>query len=805
MPNLRSPLTILLLATASFTFAEDITGTVVDAAGKPIPNVKIRSSAYVLADDHRTLKQYIPLKATSDRQGAFKLTNAPAAPSENTPVEIIALLPNGHITTGKLTQNSGKLVLKDAQTTCQVHTEDANGKPLAGATVVIGHFLTTRDGKMPTDRSVIYVGAWPDADLEFTQKTDAKGTATFSNVPVGCTAMIKASKDFLTSSEAEATLTSEAPNSTSLKLAGQASVLSGRVVHDGKPIKGVLVTAQTSQGRRATAKTDADGFYRIPDAIPGITRLSVELGDLSKKWAAKGYSGIYVKPGSELNGLNFAVDDGVLFTGSVLTTGSNKPVPQAHVSVYQEDGQSKEILTGADGQFAVRVSEGDISVNVWQVGARRLERGIQLSATVDAAHNPPVEMRIAEAFILPPVKDFSGTVLDSQGKPVAGATVSNLANTVRTVTDAQGNFQIKGDTAPGTKFIALVGNQISTHPAEVLQNPTANLTIDGKTSAAEGIAIDQDGKPLAGVELTLSAIDGATMTSKSTVTTGSDGKYRFDNLFSGEGYFFLWSKKDGYGPETIQPIKLAPGESKALPDLKIMLADGVIEGDVVDHEGKPAPGLQVSSQVSGSEPVITDDKGHFRLANVPRGKRYIVVFRDRRSAGGQAAQTGETNVQIKLNPPVKLEAGVVFQDRAGQKAPPVQIQQWLTAAKVDLTALKGKVVLIDFWAIWCKPCIEGLPHVNDLAKQYSAKGLVVIGIHAPGTPIDKILAFLKDKSLTYANALDSSKDSTFGATHKAYGPKGIPHMVLIDQNGQIIVDTNEPDDVDKGLRKLLGD
>ncbi len=56
---------------------------------------------------------------------------------------------------------------------------------------------------------------------------------------------------------------------------------------------------------------------------------------------------------------------------------------------------------------------------------------------------------------------------------------------------------------------------------------------------------------------------------------------------------------------------------------------------------------------------------------------------------------------------------------------------WINGGPLTLKALKGKVVVIDFWAFDCEPCIETMPHVEALYDKYSQDGLVVIGVHTP--------------------------------------------------------------------------
>src|SRR5262245_49026622 len=82
-------------------------------------------------------------------------------------------------------------------------------------------------------------------------------------------------------------------------------------------------------------------------------------------------------------------------------------------------------------------------------------------------------------------------------------------------------------------------------------------------------------------------------------------------------------------------------------------------------------------------------------------------------------------------------AGVAFaqqpvKDFCAFKAPEIRKSDiWINGKPTTLKSLKGKVVLIDFWAFDCEPCLQAMPHVVDLYNKYADAGLVVIGVHTP--------------------------------------------------------------------------
>src|SRR5262245_31412166 len=68
---------------------------------------------------------------------------------------------------------------------------------------------------------------------------------------------------------------------------------------------------------------------------------------------------------------------------------------------------------------------------------------------------------------------------------------------------------------------------------------------------------------------------------------------------------------------------------------------------------------------------------------------------------------------------------------------------WINGAPLTLKSLRGKVVILDFWAFDCAPCIEAMPHINALDDKYGSQGLVVIGVHTPRAEYERDVAKLR--------------------------------------------------------------
>lgn len=139
-----------------------------------------------------------------------------------------------------------------------------------------------------------------------------------------------------------------------------------------------------------------------------------------------------------------------------------------------------------------------------------------------------------------------------------------------------------------------------------------------------------------------------------------------------------------------------------------------------------------------------------------------------------------------------LDITKIFDDRSiWSKSNPPEIvgSQWIDQAPVKLSALRGKVVLLDFWAHWCGPCRVTLPNLSRWHEAYKNKGLVILGVtryfghgnQEPMTPGEE-LVFLRDfkkrNRVPYGFVVEDGNQNDFN-----YGVNSIPMSFLIDRNG----------------------
>lgn len=131
----------------------------------------------------------------------------------------------------------------------------------------------------------------------------------------------------------------------------------------------------------------------------------------------------------------------------------------------------------------------------------------------------------------------------------------------------------------------------------------------------------------------------------------------------------------------------------------------------------------------------------------------------------------------------------------GMMAPDATVQNMLKDP-VTISSMKGKVVLLDFWATWCGPCRHTMPTLQRIYNDYRGKGVEIMGVTRE--PQHIIGEFLKGSQFTYPMYTDNT-----GAANSAYKIESIPVLVVIGKNGQIVTKHIGAPLNDKGLRASI--
>lgn len=135
----------------------------------------------------------------------------------------------------------------------------------------------------------------------------------------------------------------------------------------------------------------------------------------------------------------------------------------------------------------------------------------------------------------------------------------------------------------------------------------------------------------------------------------------------------------------------------------------------------------------------------------------------------------------------------------GQVAPEIELAD-PDGKPIKLSAFRGKVVLIDFWASWCGPCRKEMPNVVKAYAKYKSKGFEIFGVSLDKEKANWVEA-IKADGITWPQVSDLQQWSS--SVVNLYAIQGIPYTVLLDKEGKIIAKNLRGDELDKKLAEIL--
>lgn len=173
--------------------------------------------------------------------------------------------------------------------------------------------------------------------------------------------------------------------------------------------------------------------------------------------------------------------------------------------------------------------------------------------------------------------------------------------------------------------------------------------------------------------------------------------------------------------------------------------------------------------------------------------------------GGEAAWTKEVEAYLKQYP--KSKFAPMFEQKlkslaatAGLKDKPLDLKfTAVDGREVDLSKMRGKVILIDFWAVWCGPCVAEIPNVLKTYEKLHPKDFEIVGISLDQDKA-KLEDFVKEKGMTWPQYFDGK--GWKNELSSKYGINSIPAMWLVDRKG-MVVSTNARGKLEELVEKYL--
>ena len=191
--------------------------------------------------------------------------------------------------------------------------------------------------------------------------------------------------------------------------------------------------------------------------------------------------------------------------------------------------------------------------------------------------------------------------------------------------------------------------------------------------------------------------------------------------------------------------------------------------------------------------------------NIAQSEEFISSFLSRFQQSPLAA-----NEKIKQN----VEAAIRRINLLGVQAPPIEGTVYVDVPEVNMGDLKGKVVLLDFLAHWCAPCIESFPALDTLKDKYESKGLVILGITQYYGFFGEHERKREEEELAALKALKAKRKARLGfivgpkSNFTAYGIMGLPAYAFVDRAGKVrIIKTGVGvgEDFEKIIQSLIAE
>lgn len=141
----------------------------------------------------------------------------------------------------------------------------------------------------------------------------------------------------------------------------------------------------------------------------------------------------------------------------------------------------------------------------------------------------------------------------------------------------------------------------------------------------------------------------------------------------------------------------------------------------------------------------------------------------------------------------------------GDKAPQIKVAEWVQGKPIK-SFEKGRVYVVEFWATWCGPCIDSIPHLNEIAKKNAAK-VDVVGVNiweeAEGRQ-ERVKKFVQDmgEKMSYRVAIDTDDNDTTASYMDASMSEGIPTAFIVNEDG-VIAWIGHPMSLEEPLNAVL--
>ncbi len=549
--------------------------------------------------------------------------------------------------------------------------------------------------------------------------------------------------------------------------------------------------------------TEKLGDFSFPSTV-GLT------GDVIVVFSKSGYARVQRTVTIEEGGLPPFVDVQLpgahVFAGVVREAESEKPIAGAAVYVSSL-GRDWRVFTGDDGTFRIEGTHP----HAGQMNVRAEGFGKFVMDVPSLAPTAPIEVELS------PERIIRLTVIDWRADPIEGADVeiqgSERSDYWYGTTDADGVVVFKGAARTLTKVRARLAHP--TYVSDVSYAREIDLPekeFDSEHRLTLFSAGTIKGKVTqAGTEYTLQGARislGATIGSNQpTEWTDLSGTYELTGVSPGKEVVTIYLA--GYAPQLREVRIFANQTTEADFELTESKSSG---GVVVDTDGKPVEGAYiVATKWAGCSTLaaqtLTDENGVFELYNIPNEEFEVAIQAFKHDPLlEQIIKPGKTDYRFELKDAAPKSApggpAAVQGPKVGDPLPDLELTT-IDGEKIRTRKLRGKVVLLDFWATWCGPCVVEIPKLVAMhAIHADNPNFVFVGISLDGRGTEKkVRQFIKKNKMAWSQVIGDANGADVAA--KKCGVTFIPRTIIVGPDGKIHAMDLLGEPLEKEIQKLL--
>ena len=191
--------------------------------------------------------------------------------------------------------------------------------------------------------------------------------------------------------------------------------------------------------------------------------------------------------------------------------------------------------------------------------------------------------------------------------------------------------------------------------------------------------------------------------------------------------------------------------------------------------------IRIYKKENGEWKVYSDSimpAKQFTTGNITGNKHPEIIF-----SGSEVIVLNLGNLEFSSELGQEIKTEPVSPDSLiGKPAPELSMMKWMNGSFPGLYNSKGKVILLDFWATWCKPCIKTFPEMKRFQETYGPDGLQILGLTRIDNrqDIEDIQEFVDKQGFVYPIGIGNES-----LNNLVYGVGAIPHVVLIDKKGVV--------------------